>query len=129
VQQYVNLGSAGFDKVTDWQYYTVNIDDDQGTRYEQGRRTPISPRPMDPTQPARTRSSSGSVVRLFIGQFTGGTLGSKLRSRGLDTRLWIKEYSGEEALALAKAEKLGLGRLKSSWIKQTCLRQGNNKQE
>ena len=89
-------GSAGFDKVTDWQYYSIDIDDDD--RYaQQERRTPIAPRPLDPNQPARTRSSSGSVVRLFLGEFTGGTIGAKLRSRGLDTRVWIKEYSGAEA--------------------------------
>ena len=120
-------GSAGFDKVTDWQYYSVDVDDDD--RYaQQERRTPIAPRPMDPTQPARTRSSSGSVVRLFLGEFTGGTIGAKLRSRGLDTRVWIKEYSGAEALALAKSEKTGLGQLQSSWLKQT-LQRGNKKEE
>ena len=64
---------------------------------------------MDPNQHARTRSSSGSVVWFFRGDLVGGTLGSKLRSRGLDTRVWIKEYSGDEALALARAEKMGLG--------------------
>ena len=121
-------GSAGFDKVTDWQYYSVDIDDDDDRYAQQERRTPIAPRPMDPNQPARTRSSSGSVVRLFLGEFTGGTIGAKLRSRGLDTRVWIKEYSGAEALALAKSEKTGLGQLQSSWLKQT-LQRGNKKEE
>lgn len=121
-------GSAGFDKVTDWQYYSVDIDDDDDRYAQQERRTPIAPRPMDPNQPARTRSSSGSVVRLFLGEFTGGTIGAKLRSRGLDTRVWIKEYSGAEALALAKSEKIGLGQLQSSWLKQT-LQRGNKKEE
>jgi hypothetical protein len=68
------------------------------------------------------------VVRLFLGEFTGGTIGAKLRSRGLDTRVWIKEYSGAEALALAKSEKTGLGQLQSSWLKQT-LQRGNKKEE
>ncbi|KAL7543017.1 hypothetical protein ACHAXR_012508 [Thalassiosira sp. AJA248-18] len=100
-------GSLGFDQVTDWQYYATD-------EYS-GERTPVSPRPMDPTQPARTRSSSGSVVRLFRGE-VGGKLASKLRSRGLDSRVWIKEYSGEEAINLAAAEKKGLGRLQSAWL-------------
>ena len=86
-------GSAGFDRVPDWQYYIVDIDKDS---WEEQRRKPVSPRPMDPNQPARTQSSSGSVVRLFHGKLVGGTLGSKLRSQGLDTRVRIKEYSGDE---------------------------------
>lgn len=116
------VGSAGFDKVTDWQYYAVDINED--SREEQ-RRTPVSPRPMDPDQPARTRSSSGSIVRLFRGELVGRTLGSKLRSRGLDPRVLIKEYSGDEALALAQAEKMGLGRLQSSWLKKILERSAN----
>ena len=89
-------GSLGFDKVTDWQYYTTN-------EYT-GEKQSVNPRPLDPTQPTRTRSSSGSVVRLFRGEL-GGLLGGKLRSRGLDVRVWIKEYSGKEALQLAQTEK------------------------
>ena len=68
-------------QVTDWQYYK--------TEEYSGERTPISPQPMDPTQPSRTRSSSGSVVRLFRGEI-GGKLGGKMRSRGLDCRVWVK---------------------------------------
>jgi serine/threonine protein kinase len=68
-------------------------------------------------------------VRLFLGEFTGGTIGAKLRSRGLDTLVWIKEYSGTEALALAKSEKIGLGLLQSSWLKQTLQQRGNKKDE
>jgi hypothetical protein len=114
-------GSAGFDRVTDWQYYVVDVDVDDG---EERRRTPVSPRPMDPSQPSRTRSSSGGVVRLFRGQLVGGTLGAKLRSRGLDARVWIKEYSGDEAVVLARAEKAGLGRLQSAWLRK-CLGTNN----
>ena len=120
-------GSLGFDQITDWQYYTVDVeeDDDDGyyskRRTEGGeqRRTPVSPRPMDPSQPSRTRSSSGSVVRIFTGELVGGSssLGSKLRSRGLDMRVLIKEYSGEEGLRLASAEKRGIGILQSAWLK------------
>lgn len=122
-------GSLGFDQVTDWQYYTVDVEEDDGGYYskrkegEEPRRTPVSPRPMDPSQPSRTRSSSGSVVRIFRGELVGGSssLGSKLRSRGLDMRVLIKEYSGEEGLKLANAEKQGLGRLQSSWLRSYYL--------
>jgi len=76
-------GSLGFDKVTDWQYYETDT--------YSGERKQVSPRRI--TQPSRTKSSSGSVVRLFRGEI-GGKLGGKLRSRGLDCRVWIKEYSG-----------------------------------
>lgn len=74
-------GSQGYDKVTDWQYYATDEDT--------GERTPVSPRPMDPTQPRRTRSSSGGVVRLFRGE-VGGRLAGKLRSRGIDARVLVK---------------------------------------
>jgi hypothetical protein len=63
---------------------------------------------------------------LFRGELIGGTLGRKLRSRGLDTRVWIKEYSGDEALALAWAKKMGLGRLQSSWLKKILELSVNN---
>jgi len=110
-------GSLGFDKVTDWQYYETDA--------YSGERKEVSPRPMDPTQPSRTTSSSGSVVRLFRGEI-GGKLGGKLRSRGLDCRVWIKEYSGEEALELARSEKMGLGRIQSAWLKKYLQRSNNN---
>ena len=110
-------GSLGFDKVTDWQYYETDS--------YSGERKQVSPRPMDPTQPSRTKSSSGSVVRLFRGEI-GGKMGGKLRSRGLDCRVWIKEYSGEEALELARSEKMGLGRIQSVWLKQYLQRSNNN---
>ena len=111
------VGSLGFDKVTDWQYYETDA--------YSGERKQVSPRPMDPTQPSRTKSSSGSVVRLFLGEI-GGKLGGKLRSRGLDCRVWIKEYSGEEALELARSEKMGIGRIQTAWLKQYLQRSNNN---
>mmetsp|Transcript_319 Transcript_319/g.593 ORF Transcript_319/g.593 Transcript_319/m.593 type:complete len:713 (+) Transcript_319:52-2190(+) len=101
-------GSLGFDKVTDWQYFSTDPDS--------GERTPVAPRPMDPTQPTRTRSSSGSVVRVFRGEMAG-LWRSRVRSRGLDSRVWLKEYSGDEALRLARAERKGLGRLQSRWLR------------
>ena len=76
-------GSLGFNQVTDWQYYAVD-------EYS-GDKSPRSPNPLDPNQPARTRTSSGGVVRVFRGELLGGrSLGSKLRSRGVDARVWIK---------------------------------------
>ncbi len=123
-------GSLGFDQVTDWQYFTVDVDEDDDGYYSrtkdggEQRRTPVSPRPMDPSQPSRTRSSSGIVVRIFRGELVGGSssLGSKLRSRGLDMRVLIKEYSGEEGLRLANAEKRGIGILQSAWLKNHFLK-------
>ena len=56
-------GSLGFDQVTDWQYYATDP--------YSGERTEVSPWPMDPDQPARTRSSSGSLVRLLRGEIGG----------------------------------------------------------
>lgn len=101
-------GSLGFDEVVDWQYYAMDEDS--------GERTPVGPRPMDPSQPARTRSSSGSVVRLFRGEIVG-KLASVLRSRGLDSRVWMKEYSGKDALELARSERRNVGRLQSEWLR------------
>ena len=67
--------------MTDWQYYATDP--------YSGERTEVSPWPMDPDQPARTRSSSGSLVRLLQGG-DGGKLASKMRSRGLDPRILVK---------------------------------------
>jgi hypothetical protein len=108
-------GSAGFDKVTDWQYYSVDVDEYDGM---ERNRTPVNPRPLDPNQPSRTRERGGGIVRLFRGELVGGTLVGKMRSRGLDARVWIKEYSGEDATELANSEKMGLGRLQSAWLRK-----------
>jgi hypothetical protein len=67
-------GSAGYDRVTDWHYYAADVDKDDGT---EKRRTPVSPRLMDPGQPSRTRERRGGVVRLFRGELVGGTLESR----------------------------------------------------
>eukprot|EP00577_Skeletonema_sp_RCC1716_P032863 CAMPEP_0113387218 /NCGR_PEP_ID=MMETSP0013_2-20120614/8419_1 /TAXON_ID=2843 ORGANISM="Skeletonema costatum, Strain 1716" /NCGR_SAMPLE_ID=MMETSP0013_2 /ASSEMBLY_ACC=CAM_ASM_000158 /LENGTH=213 /DNA_ID=CAMNT_0000270099 /DNA_START=118 /DNA_END=756 /DNA_ORIENTATION=- /assembly_acc=CAM_ASM_000158 len=56
-------GSLGFDQVTDWQYYTTDL--------ATGQREDKAANPFDPNQPSRTRSKSGSVVRIFRGEFTG----------------------------------------------------------
>ncbi|KAL7481858.1 hypothetical protein ACHAW6_007532 [Cyclotella cf. meneghiniana] len=118
-------GSLGFDRVTDWQYYLQGVDD-RGNIDDTEQRIPVNPR-MDPSKPARTRSSSGAVVRLFRGEFTG-TLAGKLRSRGMDNRVWIKEYS-KEATHLATNEMTGLAKLMSSWITQLLLDTNNDSQK
>lgn len=77
-------GSLGFDQVTDWQYYTTDL--------ATGKREDRAANPFDPNQPSRTRSRSGRVVRLFRGEFTG-RIGNLLRSRGLDSRVILKEFA------------------------------------
>jgi len=109
-------GSLGFDQVTDWQYYTTDI----YTGKQQNQKS----NPFDPNQPSRTRSKSGSVVRIFRGEFTG-RLGGMLRSRGLDTRVLLKEFAVENDNALlinlAKDEQKSLAKLQSSWLKGYCI--------
>lgn len=101
-------GSMGFDMVTDWEYYYADEDDDDIRRV-------VQPNPLDPSQPKRTRESSGSVVRIFRGEFAG-RLGSSVRARGLDRRVLIKEFSGQMALDLARAELVSIGKLQSDLI-------------
>jgi len=55
------------------------------------------------------------VVRIFRGEFVG-QVGGVLSSQGLDRRLLVKEFSGELALSLAKAELNSLGRLQSDLV-------------
>ena len=96
-------GSIGFDEVIDWEYF-----DNPGEEV----RNIVEPPPFDPTKPKRTRSSSGSVVRLFRGELTGPAA-SMLRSKGKEYRVFVKEFSGEMAEDLAKAELETVGRLQS----------------
>lgn len=100
-------GSMGFDEVTDWEYYRQ---DDDGRE-----RQVVQPNPFDPAQPRRTRASSGSVVRIFRGELIG-RLGSTMRSKGLDTRVLVKEFTGKFALDLARAEMTSLGKLQSDLV-------------
>ena len=67
-------------------------------------------------RPRRTRVSSGSVIRIFRGKFVG-SLGGTLSSQGLDRRLLVKEFTGNLALALARAELNSLGRLQSDLMR------------
>lgn len=97
-------GSMGFDEVVDWEYF-----DNPGEE----KRNVVQPPPFDPTKPKRTRSSSGSVVRIFRGELAG-RLGSTIRARGLDRRVLVKEFSGEKAVELAKAELKSIAKLQSA---------------
>lgn len=121
-------GSLGFDQVTDWQYYTTDI----STGQQENRVA----NPFDPSQPSRTRSKSGSVVRIFRGEFTG-KLGGMLRSRGLDTRVLLKEFAVDNnndnndddrmlLLNLANGEQKSLAKILSSWLKGYCVTANNN---
>jgi hypothetical protein len=99
------VGNMGFDEVTDWEYYEVDEDDSSDRRV-------VQPNPFDSSKPKRTRKSSGSVVRVFRGEFVG-RLGGTLSSRGLDKRIIVKEFTGELALQLARYELLSVGKLQS----------------
>jgi hypothetical protein len=64
-------------------------------------------------RPRRTRTSSGSIVRIFRGEFIG-TVGGSLSSQGCDRRVLIKEFSDSElALSLVQSELQSLSRLQS----------------
>ena len=111
------VGNLGFDEVTDWEYYEVDVDEDGNslptTSTEQ--RKIVQPNPMDASKPKRTRTSSGSVVRVFRGEFVG-RLGGALSARGLDKRVLVKEFTGEMALQLARYELLSIGKLQSDLL-------------
>ena len=67
-------------------------------------------------RPRRTRTSSGSIVRIFRGEFVG-TLGGTLSSQGLDRRILIKEFSDSDlAMSLVKSELQSIGRLQSKLL-------------
>lgn len=101
------VGSLGFDEVTDWEYYYEN--DEDGNEIQ---RQVVQPPLFDSSKPKRTRSSSGSVVRLYRGEFIG-KLNSSLRSRGMDVRVLIKEFSGKTASDLAEAEVQSISTIQS----------------
>lgn len=115
-------GSLGFDQVTDWQYYTTDL--------VTGQRENRAVNSFDPNQPSRTRSKSGSVVRIFRGEFTG-RLGGILRSKGLDTRVLLKEFAVENdddemLVNLARDEQRSLAKLQSNWLQGYCMTATNN---
>ena len=98
------VGSLGFEEVTDWEYYQPSLVNNE--------RKIVEPPPFDPNQPKRTREKSGSVVRIFRGELAG-RVGSAARSMGLDNRVMLKEFTGDSALALAKAELESLSKMQS----------------
>mmetsp|Transcript_19926 Transcript_19926/g.43313 ORF Transcript_19926/g.43313 Transcript_19926/m.43313 type:complete len:551 (+) Transcript_19926:119-1771(+) len=102
------VGNMGFEEVTDWEYYYENEDDPTD-------RNAVNPNPFDTSKPKRTRTSSGSVVRVFRGELVG-RLGATIRSRGLDQRILIKEYTGKLALQLAKNDKDTIAKLQSKLV-------------
>ena len=102
------VGNLGFDEVTDWEYYYPSEDGSDDRKV-------VQPNPFDPSQPKRSRVSSGSVVRIFRGEFVGA-LGGLLSSQGLDRRVLVKEFTGTLALKLASSELAALATLQSALI-------------
>jgi hypothetical protein len=126
------LGNMGFEEVTDWEYYLVDEDEDEdnpggggttrtsssgGSGVRKGRREVVQPNPFDASKPRRTRTASGSVVRLFRGELVGA-LGGMVGSRGLDRRVLVKEYTGDLALRLASSERAAVGRLQTGLLQR-----------
>jgi hypothetical protein len=112
------VGTLGFDEVTDWEYYYPEEDGDD--------RRVVQPNPFDSSQPKRTRTSSGSVVRIFRGELVG-PLGALVSAQGNDKRVLVKEYTGTLALALAQAELECVAQLQSklvdeNWSKEASAR-------
>ena len=105
------VGSLGFDEIVDWEYYYE--DQDENTK----KKIVVEPSPLDPTQPKRTRSSSGSVIRVYLGQLTGA-LGASLRSVGMDSRIIAKEFVGDMAANLAKAELTSIAKMQTELIRR-----------
>ena len=105
------VGNMGFEEVTDWEYYYPSDDDPN-------ERQVVQPNPLDSSKPKRTRTSSGSVVRVFRGEFVG-QLGGMLRAQGLDARVLIKEFTGDLALKLAQSELQTTAKLQSDLVAPT----------
>lgn len=99
------VGNMGFDEVTDWEYYYPSEDDPTDRKV-------VQPNPFDSSKPKRTRTSSGSVVRLFRGEFVG-QLGGTISAQGMDRRVLVKEFTGTLALQLAQSELESIGKLQS----------------
>ena len=100
------VGSLGFEEIVDWEYYQPSLVNNE--------RNIVEPPPFDPNAPKRTREKSGSIVRIFRGELSG-RLGSMARSRGLDIRIMLKEFSGESAISLARAELETLSKIQSNF--------------
>lgn len=100
------VGSLGFEEIVDWEYYQPSLVNNE--------RNIVEPPPFDPNAPKRTREKSGSIVRIFRGELSG-RLGSMARSKGLDIRVMLKEFSGESAISLARAELQTLSKIQSNF--------------
>lgn len=101
------VGSLGFEEITDWEYYQPSLVNNE--------KRIVEPPPMDPSQPKRTREKSGSIVRIFRGELSG-RLGSMARSQGLDIRVMLKEFTGEDAKTLALAELENVCKMQSNRV-------------
>ena len=104
------VGNMGFEEVTDWEYYYENEDDPED-------RNVVNPNPFDSSKPKRTRTNSGSLIRVFRGEFIG-RLGGTIRSKGLDQRVLVKEFTGAFAQELAKNEQVAMAKLQSRLIEK-----------
>mmetsp|Transcript_28862 Transcript_28862/g.78195 ORF Transcript_28862/g.78195 Transcript_28862/m.78195 type:complete len:544 (-) Transcript_28862:1178-2809(-) len=102
------VGNMGFEEVTDWEYYYENEEDPND-------RNVVNPNPFDGSKPKRTRTNSGSVVRVFRGELVG-RLGATVRSKGLDQRILIKEYTGKLAFQLARNDQRSIAELQSKLV-------------
>ena len=110
------VGSLGFEEVTDWNYYETIYDEDSKKEVE---RKKVDPSPLDPNQPRRTRNKSGSLIRVFTGQFIGPTA-AILRSKGLDARVLVKEFqlTGNDSMKkLQRQELQAMAKLQSELIR------------
>jgi len=108
------IGSLGFDEIVDWEYYD-QTSEEASPRADKSRAV-VEPSPFDPTKPKRTRSSSGSVIRLYRGKLLG-ELGASLRTKGMDSRVLVKEFVGETAADLAAAEMTSISKLQTALIR------------
>lgn len=111
------IGNMGFDEVTDWEYYYKNEEDENDRKV-------VNPNPFDEATPRRTRTKSGSVVRLFRGDLVG-TIGGMISAQGYDRRILVKEYTGDLALELARNELSSIAKLQSNLVsKETSAQDG-----
>ena len=127
------VGNMGFDEVTDWEYFYENEDDPTDRKI-------VQPNPLDASQPRRTRQKSGSVVRVFRGEFVG-QVGGTISSKGYDRRVLVKEFTGDLALKLFQSEVQSIGKLQSNlfvdneyvksgdWLRAAAIRTSSNRDD
>mmetsp|Transcript_16638 Transcript_16638/g.20348 ORF Transcript_16638/g.20348 Transcript_16638/m.20348 type:complete len:108 (-) Transcript_16638:332-655(-) len=76
----------GFEEQTDWDYYTRDT--------ESGEKNYVPRDVTDPNQPQRTKTQSGSVLRIYRGELRGA-LAQRMRSQGLGVSGGRAGYWGE----------------------------------